>query len=155
MPYHFVNPHCSSEERSILYWLEPLRGFEPGAEFKLLNVSIEIIKCSLTYSISDHQPYFISLYKLISHSESTKLIYIKKVDPFSLLKFKIDLSKVNVYEKINYDKTVNPNNNYNIIDKLISTNIDKNITTKTVRYDKHKHNKIKLDHSKNHSFNLI
>ena len=61
-----------------------------------------------------------------------------------------DISAVNIYEKLNHNPTIDPNINYNILEKTLDSSLNKIMPHKSIKFNKYKHKKIKLDHSRDH-----
>ena len=49
---------------------------------------------------------------------------IRKYDTNCLNQFKTKLINSNIYDKLNKDKDTNPNNNYSLLDEIITTAMD-------------------------------
>ena len=62
-------------------------------------------------------------------------------DANSTPNFKADISKANVFAKLNHDISVNPNENNDILGKIIVHNIYKHFPRRQVKFNKYKHNK--------------
>ncbi|ELU04958.1 hypothetical protein CAPTEDRAFT_184962 [Capitella teleta] len=54
---------------------------------------------------------------------------------------KTDLQNMNIMQQMDYNPDTDPSRNYTITHNAISSTIDKHTTTKTVKFNKHKHKK--------------
>ena len=63
----------------------------------------------LISNISDHFPYFISLENTQPVNTLPKCIHIKKHNPESMMKFKTELMKLDIYNNLNKDVFADPN----------------------------------------------
>ena len=66
---------------------------------------------------------------------------IRKYDTDCLNQFKTELINSNTYDKLNKVKDTNPNNNYSLLDEIITTAMETNLPVKIIKYNKHKHKK--------------
>ena len=94
-----------------------------------------------TNNISDHQLYILvvpNLSNTIKVPKYTKILWDAKSTP----NFKADISKANVFAKLNPDISANPNENYDILlEKIIVHNINKHFPRRQVKFNKYKHKK--------------
>ena len=115
-----------------------------NAFVRLSNNLSDIVAGILTHRLSDHQPYFL-VFKNRQMKHSYKNRYVK-IFPFNthlLNKFINDIEASNIMQKINLAVDANPNENYNILNDIIKSSIDKHLPTKLVRFRKCKHKKNK------------
>ena len=95
----------------------------------------------LISNISDHFPYFISLENTQPVNTVPKFIHIKKHNPESMMKFKTELMKLDIYNNLNKDVFADPNENYNLLEEIITDTMNKSIPTVIKKLNKHKHKK--------------
>ena len=126
LPTRFSNSHGTRID-NFLYKLS--KGFFKSSAGILIS------------SISYHFPYFICLGYNKPVNNVPKLKKIESYDTDCLNQFKTDLINSNTYDKLNKDKDANPNNNYNLLDEIITTAMDKFLPVKIIKYNKHKHKK--------------
>ena len=93
--------------------------------------------------ISDHQPCFVTLDYLNLPTIPPKFIKQKTNSPSALNRFKEDLSLNCTLDKFEPSLDTDPNDTYNILEKLISKSMDHNLPTKVVKFNKYKHGKNK------------
>ncbi|ELU12238.1 hypothetical protein CAPTEDRAFT_199780 [Capitella teleta] len=94
----------------------------------------------LTSPISDHQLCFIR-FNVKNLNLNNKYITIKN-RPHNLHELiKTDLQNMNIMQQMDHNPDTDPSHNYTIIHNAISSTIDKHTTTKTVKFNKHKHKK--------------
>ena len=70
-----------------------------------------------------------------------KFIHIKKHNPESMMKFKTELMKLDIYNNLNKDVFADPNENYNLLEEIITDTMNKSIPTVIKKLNKHKHKK--------------
>ena len=58
-----------------------------------------------------------------------KFIHIKKHNPESMMKFKTELMKLDIYNNLNKDVFADPNENYNLLEEIITDTMNKSIPT--------------------------
>ena len=68
-----------------------------------------------------------------------KMIQIKKASNKDIANLKKELSEVDICERLNLFAYANPNDNYNIVEEIITKLINKHLATRTVKFNKHKH----------------
>ena len=93
-----------------------------------------------TNNISDHQLYILvvpNLSNTIKVPKYTNILW----DANSTPNFKADISKANVFAKLNPDISANQNENYDILEKIIVHNISKHFPRRQVKFNKYKHKK--------------
>jgi hypothetical protein len=94
----------------------------------------------LTSPISDHQLCFMR-FNVKNLNLNNKYITIKN-RPHNLHELiKTDLQNMNIMQQMDHNPDTDPSHNYTIIHNAISSTIDKHTTTKTVKFNKHKHKK--------------
>ena len=52
-----------------------------------------------------------------------------------------DISAVNIYDKLNHNPTIDPNINYNILEKTLDSSLNKIMPHKSIKFNKYKHKK--------------
>ena len=72
-----------------------------------------------------------------------KLIEIEKNDPRSIQNFVNELEELNIYDKLKTSDNSDPEENYDIMLKLLATAKEKHLPTKMVKIDERKHKKFK------------
>ena len=96
----------------------------------------------LTSNISDHQAYFVCFdYLHTKKVRNPKFIKIRKQDSLTFNNFLSELQSQQIETKLNHQKDTDPNENYNILEKIITNLYDKHFTERTVRFNKHRHRK--------------
>ena len=70
-----------------------------------------------------------------------KFIHIKQHNPESMMKFKPELMKLDIYNNLNKDVFADPNENYNLLEEIITDTMNKSIPRVIQKLNKHKHNK--------------
>ena len=81
----------------------------------------------LISNISDHFPYFISLENTQPVNTLPKFKISKKHNPESMMKFKTELMKLDIYNNLNKDVFADPNENYNLLEEIITDTMNKSI----------------------------
>ena len=107
---------------------------------KLSPAILDSSAAIFTNNISDHQLYILvvpNLSNTIKVPKYTKILW----DANSTPNFKADISKANVFAKLNPDISANPNENYDILEKIIVHNINKHFPRRQVKFNKYKHKK--------------
>ena len=74
-----------------------------------------------------------------------KFIEIEKNDPRSIHNFVNELEVLNIYGKLKTSVNSDPEENYDIMLKLLSTATENHLPKKMVKFDKRKHKKTKSD----------
>jgi hypothetical protein len=109
----------------------------------LCKISQEFSKTSagiITYKLSDHLPYFVSLdYLKIKSSSSNKYVKISCSTDANIAKFKEYLLNENIQSQLDNNNSLDPNTNYETLDQIIQTGINKCMPSKIVKYNKHRH----------------
>ena len=93
----------------------------------------------LVSNISDHYPTFISINLNLIKFRQPKFTTIKISNPDSINNINAELELINFEQILSTNPYSDPNNNYNILQKIISSYLDKHFPVKTVRFNKHKH----------------
>ena len=93
----------------------------------------------ITYLIINYifWPYLI--YQTLLKSQNTPTFYGTPILP--QISKHIIISKANVFAKLNPDISTNPNENYDILEKIIIHNINKHFPRRQVKFNKYKHKK--------------
>ena len=107
---------------------------------KLSPAILDSSAAIFTNNISDHQLYILvvpNLSNTIKVPKYTKILW----DANSTPNFKADISKANVFAKLNPDISANPNENYDILEKITVHNINKHFPRRQVKFNKYKHKK--------------
>ena len=97
----------------------------------------------LHQNISDHQPYFISLNKIMLPQSKHKFVKVATHTSIAFAALKEELSHLCSIDKFKQDLHDDPNLNYNTLNDILTTSIKKHFPTKLVKYQKHKHKKSK------------
>ena len=71
-----------------------------------------------------------------------KFIEIDKNDPRSIQNFVDELEELNIYDKLQKSVISDPEENYDIMLKVLSTAKGKHLQKKMVKFDKRKHKKL-------------
>ena len=87
--------------------------------------------------------YFISLdnVNVSSNNGFPKYVQIKRRRAQDIDNFRDEIANANIFNKLYLSILADPNKNYDILQQTIILAINKNYPTKTVKYNKHKHNK--------------
>ena len=96
--------------------------------------------CILFSAISDHLPYFVCLRTKNSINQVTRSIEIKPTRE-SLDNFRHEISNGEMYNLLDKNINADPNNNYNIVHDTIHKARIRHLSTKKVKFNKHKHKK--------------
>ena len=72
-----------------------------------------------------------------------------------MIKFKTELMKLDIYNNLNKDVFADPNENYNLLEEIITDTMNKSIPTVIQKLNKHKHTKNALDYSRHYKVNKI
>ena len=97
----------------------------------------------LHQNISDHQPYFISLNKIMLPQSKHTFVKVATHTSIAFAALKEELSHLCSIDKFKQDLHDDPNLNYNTLNDILTTSIKKHFPTKLVKYQKHKHKKSK------------
>ena len=90
--------------------------------------------------IADHLPYFVCLSTKNSINQVTRSIEIKPTREF-LDNFRQAISNGEMYNLLDKNINADPNNNYNIVHDTIHKARTRHLSTKKVKFNKHKHKK--------------
>ena len=90
-------------------------------------------------SLSDHQPYFVSLNLRTVNIIPHKYITINKQTPNAIQNFKEELSSSNIMELLDVNLEYNPNSNYDVLHDLICALKQKHFPNKKIKLNKYKH----------------
>ena len=104
------------------------------------NVS-KISSGILISGLSDHFPYFISAKHQLKKENKEKFIEIKRNTPKDINNFRIDVAKAKLNDLLDSSEEGNPNSNYNIIHDILVDCVKKNLSSKKLKFNKHKHKK--------------
>ena len=97
-------------------------------------------KSGIIYTeLSDHFPCFLCLDQKLSKNSPPKFIEITNNDTSAISTFCSDFNNINIMQKLDQNTSMDPTDNYNIIEDLITSNMNKHFPTKKVKFDKHKH----------------
>ena len=99
----------------------------------------------LLNQISDHQ-FLVTYIEKLSYIERVPIfIDIEKTDANSLENFIQELNDMNIYDQLLEPIDGSPHENYDVFMKLIQEAKNTHFPKKTVKFNKKKHNKIKMD----------
>ena len=90
-------------------------------------------------SISDHLQHYIILENLQSKRRTPNKVKIRVNNKLARKKLCESVGKSHIMEKLNLNKTADPNSNYNIIEDILKKLYEFHFPTKTVRFNKYKH----------------
>ena len=85
-------------------------------------------------SLSDHQPYFVSLNLRTVNIIPHKYITINKQTPNAIQNFKEELSSSNIMELLDVNLEYNPNSNYDVLHDLICALKQKHFPNKKIKF---------------------
>ena len=93
--------------------------------------------------ISDHQMVFTIIKKIVIYHviRVPKFMEIEKNDPRSIKKFMNELEELKIYDKRKTSVNNVPEENYDIMLKLLATAKQQHLPKKMVKFDKRKHKK--------------
>jgi len=95
----------------------------------------------LLSNISDHQPYFVAFDFLKLTKDKVKYVKVFKNTPEAKLGFKAELGNLCSMSLFKMGSHDDPNKNYEILNGIVQTALDKHMPIKHVKYKKHKHKK--------------
>jgi hypothetical protein len=95
----------------------------------------------LTNNLSDHQACFICLDYLDATAAKDKFIVVTKRCNNFLDIVKTEIQNANLMSKIDTDPSADPNSNIRVLHETIAAAIVRHTSTKTVKFNKHKHKK--------------
>ena len=92
-------------------------------------------------NISDHQPYFVTLdyFKTLQNKKRYVKTYTNNREAKE--KFRLEISEKCQPEMFEISLNADPNINYNLLDNILQSALDKHMPIKLVRYNKNKHKK--------------
>ena len=97
----------------------------------------DVSSCIFTSGISDHFPYCISINVTRAIIDPIKYIYLNNHSNEALNHFITEITSACLVEQIDSDPKLDPNHNYNIIEKKLTEAKQ----CKKVKFNKHKHKK--------------
>ena len=98
----------------------------------------------LMHSISDHQPCFITLdYLRFGYRGSCDVVKFRKNDDASLTNFRYEVSNLCIMDRFDLDIRGDPNYNYNILNTIICSAMERHLPLMVLKFDKYKHKKTK------------
>ena len=122
---------------------------------KISETLLDSLSGILIKNFSDHQPYFLCL-KTIKHKKPpTEIKLVKDQSALFTQKILEDIKITNIIGKLNSGANADPNANYNIMESIIINSMQKHSTCKTVKYNKYKHKKNSVGHTRNYQINKI
>ena len=95
----------------------------------------------MTSALSDHLPYFVAFDYLIMKKQKVKYIKCFLNNEQAKRNFKDELCNTLSMEMFKTGYQDNPNENYDIFDKVIETALQKHMPVKIFKFNKHKHKK--------------
>jgi hypothetical protein len=93
--------------------------------------------------ISDHYPCFYSFQNSKNYIKPQKLIPSRKCNDNNIKKIYCELESANIMDLLNHDDNTDPNINYNILEHILITALDKHMPIKQWKFHKHKNKKSK------------
>lgn len=109
----------------------------------LSTLTTEFTSGIIISRISDHFPIFMSLF-IDEHTDiKRKTIHVRMENRESINEFKNDIRIQNIYDKLDKNLNTDPNNNYNMLEQMLTLTSSKYFKTKIVTFNKHKHKKSK------------
>ena len=95
----------------------------------------------LISKFSDHQPYFTCLNLLKKQHKPNKYIKVCKKTPDSTNQFREELRSSNINDLLDITPSSDPNENYNILENIITEAKKKFFPCKVIKFNKYKHKK--------------
>ena len=95
----------------------------------------------LQQNISDHQPYFVAFQCFDRNMKNPRYVKTMKMISDAQMSFKCELAQTCCLSKFNTGNYDNPNSNYNILDSILKTAMEKHMPIRYVKYNKHRHKK--------------
>ncbi len=120
---------------------------------KLIENSLNTTSGILIKKFSDHQPYFTFLYSLINIEPPPEYIKMNTQNNTAIDNLKKEIMSKNLMDILNLNQNANPNKNYEIFHATVEH--AKEIHSKTIKFNKQKHKKIKMDHFWNNKINKL
>ena len=110
---------------------------------KLTEASISSLSGIIINQFSDHHPYFISM-NIMKHKHTLpKFIKVRNNSKSALNNFYNEIAGINILDQLDTNPLANPNENYEKIEKIITTAHDKCFPVKLARFNKYKHSRSK------------
>ena len=99
-------------------------------------------KAGIIYNkISDHYPYFIKLTLKNNIFSRKKQIKCYTNSPQAMINFKNEISKISLNRDFEHSVNGDPNQNYNKLDSILKTALNKHLPAKMVNFKKYKYKK--------------
>ena len=95
----------------------------------------------LVSNISYHFPYFRCLDYVQTANTITKCIQIKHQNPDSFNKVNMEIINSNSYDKLKKNNYADPSENYDLLEEVVTTAMEKFIRIKMIKFNKYKHKK--------------
>ena len=92
-------------------------------------------------NISDHFPYFYRFKTTHDYVKPVKHIFHRKYNDANIYNLSQYLDSLNIMDLLQHDKDIDPNINYNILEKILIIGLDKYIPLNKVKLNKYKHKK--------------
>ena len=102
------------------------------------NTAMPYFVGTLISNISDHLPSVLSIECSTEFKKDHSKLYYRKCNDDTLNFIYNDLMKVNIIEKLNTDKTADPNENYAKLEHIIILLLDKHMPLKKIKSNKYK-----------------
>ena len=96
----------------------------------------------LLSNMSDHFPYFHSFqFEHVYETDKIKYTYRRNINENSFKNLYDDLLNIDFSNILNHDLSLDPNLNYNILENILITSLDKHMPMRKMKFNKHKHKK--------------
>ena len=92
-------------------------------------------------NISDHFPYFYCINTLNEYKKHIKFIYSKNNNKKNIDNIYSEVVKTDIMHLLDPDPNRDPNFNYNILEQIITSSVNKHMPIKKFKFNKHKHKK--------------
>ena len=92
-------------------------------------------------NISDHFPYFYCINTLNEYKKHIKFIYNKNNNKQNIDNIYSELVKTDIMHLLDPDPNRDPNFNYNMLEQIITSAVNKHMPMKKVKFNKHEHKK--------------
>ena len=106
------------------------------------NSTISATSGIMIKQFSDHHPYFMFMNILKQNIQTPKYIQISSHTQNAIDRFYCEIESTNILDKMNKDPLADPNDNYNILEKIIYEARHKHLPIKNVKFNRHRHKKI-------------
>ena len=136
---HMLNLHLIPKITFPTHFLDKTCTLIDNIFSKVSPASQSLESGILVSNISDHYPTFISINLNLIKLRQPKFTTIKMSNPDSINNVNAELELINFEQILSTNPYSDPNNNYNILQNIISSYLDKHFPVKTVRFNKHKH----------------